>query len=92
MLGRKQQHAKNQTLGELIDHTLNIWCITMIILVICHIDDTQQGGGTALHFAVISDHCDCAQVLIQAGADIDMTDYVGAIDVQTVYLSSLSYS
>ena len=48
------------------------------------IDDTQ-GGDTALHWAVINGHYDCAQLLIQSGADVDIQDYVSTLYVHTVY-------
>ena len=47
----------------------------MIILMIYLIDDTQYGW-TALHLAVSRDYYDCAQLLIQSGADVDIMDNV----------------
>ena len=54
--------------------------IIMIILMIYLIDDTQ-GGRTALHFAVINGCYDCAQLLIQSGADVDIKDNVSTLYV-----------
>ena len=45
----------------------------MIILMIYLIDDTQ-GGCTALHYAVMNGHYDCAQVLIVSAADTTIRD------------------
>ena len=56
----------------------------MIILRIYLIDDTQYGY-TALHRAVINGHYDCAQLLIQAGADVDIKNTVSKLYVHTVY-------
>ena len=56
----------------------------MIILMIYLIDDTQDGD-TALHLAVSSGRYDCAQLLIQAGADVDIKGYVSTLYVHTVY-------
>ena len=56
----------------------------MIILIIYLIDDTQDGY-TALHYAVINGHYDCAQLLIQSGADVDIQDNVSTLYVHTVY-------
>ena len=56
----------------------------MIILMIYLIDDTQDGD-TALHWAVGHGHCDCAQLLIQAGAVVDIKNNVSTLYVQTVY-------
>ena len=58
--------------------------IIIIILMIYLIDDTQ-GGYTALHCAVSRGHYDCAQLLIQAGADVDIQDNVSTLYVHTVY-------
>ena len=55
----------------------------MIILTIYPIDDKQYGG-TALHFAVWDGHYDCAQLLIQAGADVDIQTNVSTLYVHTV--------
>ena len=58
----------------------------MIILMIYLIDDTQYTGNTALHLAVMKGHHDCAQLLIQAGADVDIMDnIVSTLYVHTVY-------
>ena len=56
----------------------------MIILMIYLIDDTQNGR-TALHHAVSSGHYDCAQLLIQSGADVDIQNNVSTLYVHTVY-------
>ena len=56
----------------------------MIILMIYLIDVTQKGF-TALHEAVSSGHYDCAQLLIQSGADVDIQDYVSTLYAHTVY-------
>ena len=56
----------------------------MIILMIYLIDDTQDGG-TALHSVVINGHLDCAQLLIQAGADVDIKNIVSTLYVHTIY-------
>ena len=56
----------------------------MIILMIYLIDDTQ-GGCTALHLAVINGNYDCAQLLIQAGAVVDIQSNVSTLYVHTVY-------
>ena len=56
----------------------------MIILMIYLIDDTQ-GGYTALHEAVRYGHLDCAQLLIQSGAVVDIKSYVSTLYVHTVY-------
>ena len=56
----------------------------MIILMIYLIDD-KQGGDTALHWAVTYGHCDFAQLLIQAGAVVDIKDNVSTLYVHTVF-------
>ena len=56
----------------------------MIIFIIYLIDDTQ-GGDTALHWAVSNGHYDCAQLLIQAGAVVDIQTNVSTLYVHTVY-------
>ena len=56
----------------------------MITIMIYLIDDTQDGW-TALHWAVIMSHYDCAQLLIQAGADVDIQSNVSTLYVHTVY-------
>ena len=57
----------------------------MIILMIYLIDDTQDLGYTALHCAASKGHYDCAQLLIQSGADVDIQHRVSALYVHTVY-------
>ena len=56
----------------------------MIIFMIYLIDDTQDRN-TALHFAVRNGHCDCAQLLIQAGAVVDIQNNVSTLYVHTVH-------
>ena len=56
----------------------------MIVLMIYLIGDTQFGW-TALHWAVSNDHYDCAQLLIQSGADLDIKGYVSTLYVYTLY-------
>ena len=56
----------------------------MIILMIYLIDDTQDGD-TALHCAVCRGHYDCAQLLVQAGAVVDIHNNVSTLYVHTVY-------
>ena len=55
----------------------------MVVLIIYLIDDTKNGW-TALHLAFINDHFDCAQLLIQTGADVDIKDYVSTQYINTV--------
>ena len=64
--------------------TLDIHTIILNILMIYHIDVTQDGR-TALHCAVRAGHDDCAQLLIQSGADVDMKNRVSTLYVYTVY-------
>ena len=47
--------------------------------------DVTQIGYTALHLAFINDHYDCAKLLIQAGADVDIKDRVSTLYIYTVY-------
>ena len=56
----------------------------MIILMIYLIDDTQDGC-TALHWAVRYQHYDCAQLLIQSGAVVDIQNIVSTLNVHYVY-------
>ena len=56
----------------------------MIILMIYLIDDTQVGC-TALHYAVMNGRYDCAQLLIQSGADVDIKSNVSTLYDHTVY-------
>ena len=56
----------------------------MIILMIYLINDTQAGD-TSLHGAVDNGHYDCAQLLIQSGADVDIQSNVSTLYVHTVY-------
>ena len=56
----------------------------MIILIIYLFDDTQAGN-TALNWAVSNGHYDCAQLLIQSGAAIDIQSNVSTLYVHTVY-------
>ena len=58
--------------------------IIIIMLMIYLIDDTQYGG-TALHKAVINGLCDCAQLLIQSGAVVDIQNNVSTLYDHTVY-------
>ena len=58
------------------------------------IDDTQYGD-TALHWAVDNGHYDCAQLLIQSGADVDIKDRVSTLYTNTVchhdHIHDISY-
>ena len=56
----------------------------MIILMIYLIDDTQWGN-TVLHHAVSNGLYDCAQLLIQAGAVVDIQNNVSTLYDHTVY-------
>ena len=56
----------------------------MIILMIYLIVDTQAGQ-TSLHCAVWNGHYDCAQLLIQARADVDIQNIVSTLYVHIVY-------
>ena len=58
--------------------------IIMILLMIYLIDDIQHGD-TALHLAVIYGNYDCAQLLIQSGAVVDIQNNVSTLYVHTVY-------
>ena len=58
--------------------------IIMIILMIYLIDDTQYGF-IALHCAVIYGRYDCAQLLIQSGAVVDIQNNVSTLYDHTVY-------
>ena len=58
--------------------------IITIILMIYLIDDTQ-GGWTALHCVVNNGRYDCAQLLIQSGAVVDIQNIVSTLYVRTVY-------
>ena len=66
----------------------------MIILMIYLINDTQDGD-TALHYAVRNGHYDCNQLLIQAGADVDIKDRVSTLYTNTVchhdHIHDISY-
>ena len=62
----------------------------MIILMIYLIDDTQDGD-TALHYAVWYGHYNCAQLLIQSGAVVDIKDNVSTLYVHTVYHHDHTY-
>ena len=52
----------------------------MIYLIV----DTQDGV-TALHWAVRNGHYDCALLLIQSGAVVDIQKNVSTLYVHTVY-------
>ena len=58
--------------------------IIMIIFMIYLIYDTHAGR-TALHEAVRNGHYDCAQLLIQAGADVNIQSNVSTLYVHTAY-------
>ena len=60
-------------------NTLSL-CYHLLYLI-----DKPQVGWTALHCAVYKGHLDCAQLLVQAGAVIDIQDNVRTLDVHTVY-------
>ena len=47
--------------------------------------DETQGGETALYWAVMYGRYDCAQLLIQSGADVDIQNIVSTLYVHTVY-------
>ena len=49
------------------------------------LDDTQNLDSTALHWAVNNGHYDCAQLLIQSGAVVDIQNNVSTLYVHTVY-------
>ena len=55
----------------------------MIILMIILLN--TQNGDTALHYAVRNGHYDCAQLLIQAGADVNIQSNVSTLYVHTAY-------
>ena len=50
-----------------------------------YLNDDTQYGGTALHWAISSGHRDCAQLLIQAEADVDIQNIVSTLYIHTVY-------
>ena len=50
-----------------------------------YVIDDSQAVYTALHWAVSKGHNDCAQLLIQTGADVDIQDNVSTLYVHTVY-------
>ena len=56
----------------------------MIILMIYLIDDAQAGC-TALRYAASNGCYDCAQLLIQSGAIVDIQTNVSTLYVHTVY-------
>ena len=56
----------------------------MIKLMIYFIDDTQDGW-TALHWAVNNGHYDCAKLLMQSGALVDIQSNVSTLYIHTVY-------
>ena len=56
----------------------------MITIMIYLIDDTQNGD-TALNWAVIYGRYNFAELLIQAGADVDIKSNVSTLYVHTVY-------
>ena len=65
---------------------------TLYVHTLYHHDHTHdisfygtQDGYTALHWAVRYQHYDCAQLLIQAGADVDIQDRVNTLYDHTVY-------
>ena len=65
----------------------------MIILMIYLIDGTQDGR-TALHYAVMNgrySRYDCAQLLIQAGAVVDIQNNVSTLYDHTVYHHDHTY-
>ena len=49
------------------------------------LDDTQNLDSTALHWAVKFVRYDCVQLLIQAGAVVDIQNNVSTLYVHTVY-------
>ena len=64
--------------------------IIMIILIIYLIGDTQNGN-PALHCAVWMDRYDCAQLLIQSGAVVDIQSNVSTLYVHTGYHHNHAY-
>jgi ankyrin repeat protein len=52
--------------------------------------DTQYGR-TALHYAVVNGHYDCAQLLVQDRADVDIQDNVSTLYVHIVYHHDHTY-
>ena len=50
-----------------------------------YLNDDKQVGWTALHCAFWYGRYDCAQLLIQAGADVDIKTNVSTLYVHTVY-------
>ena len=47
--------------------------------------DDLKNGSTALHWTVSNGRCDCAMLLLQAGAVIDIKNNVSTLYVHTVY-------
>ena len=56
----------------------------MIILMIYPIDDAQDGN-TSLRWAAMFGHYNSVQLLIQAGAVVDIKNNVSTLYVHTVY-------
>jgi len=57
----------------------------LYIMIVINLIEDLQGGSTALHWAVSLGYYDCAQLLTQAGADVDIMSIVSTLYVHTLY-------